>query len=75
MSLFNSYPVMESVIVNLKDKGHSFRGVIWKRVNGYLVLRNGELLKPGGDAVAIDGELLIQERDIEFLQVLARAVV
>ncbi len=68
MSLFDSYPVLESVIVNTKE-GKAFRGVVWKRRGGYLVLRNAEILQPSGDRIAVDGEVAIPDRDIEFLQV------
>lgn len=68
MSWFDNYPVMQTVIVNTKT-GKAFRGVIWQRKGGFLIMRNAELLKPGGERVAIDGELLIPEKDVEFLQI------
>jgi hypothetical protein len=63
------YPTLRTAIVNLKsDK--SFRGVIWQRKSGFLILRKTELLRPKGETVTIDGEVLIPERDIEFIQLL-----
>lgn len=61
------YPTLSQGIVNLKS-GKAFRGVIWQRKGGYLVLRNAELLKGKGETVEIVGEVAIPERDIEFIQ-------
>jgi len=63
------YPVLERAIVNLKTKS-AFRGIVWERRGRYLVLRQAELLKPGGEAVKVDGEVAVLETDIEFLQVI-----
>ena len=64
-----SYPTLQTVIANTKD-GKAFRGVIWARRGGYLVLRNAQLLRAKGETVPLDGEVLVPERDVEFLQVL-----
>ncbi len=61
------YPTLSQGIVNLKSN-KAFRGVIWQRKGGYLVLRNAELLKAKGETVEIVGEVAIPERDIEFIQ-------
>ncbi len=61
------YPVAHAAIVNLKN-GSAFRGVIWGRRDGYLMLRKAEMLKPRGEAVPVDGEVLVHERDVEFIQ-------
>lgn len=61
------YPTLREAIVNLKN-GSAFRGVIWQRKAGYLVLRNAQMLKPRGEAVPVDGEVLVAEADIEFIQ-------
>lgn len=62
------YPVTRAGIVNLKN-GTAFRGVIWQRRDGFLILRKAEILKPRGEAVPIDGEVLVYERDVEFVQI------
>jgi hypothetical protein len=68
MNLFARYPTLKRVIVNTKtDK--SFRGVLWRRRAGYLVLRECELLKPGG-ASAITGEVLVEASNVDFMVVL-----
>lgn len=66
--LGNSYPYRETVIVNLKS-GKTFRGVLWQRTGGFLVLKRAELLKAREAAVPIDGDTLVPFSDVEFLQV------
>lgn len=67
--MFNRYPTLRQVIVNTKtDK--AFRGVLWRRKRGYLVLRSVSLLRPREAALAIDGEVLIEAANIDFLQVI-----
>ena len=63
------YPTLRRVIVNLKTE-RAFRGVLWRKRWGYLVLRNAELLKPRGERVAIDGEVVIERANVDFVQVL-----
>jgi len=63
------YPVLRRVIVSTKtDK--SFRGVLWRRRRGYLVLRDAQLLKGRGEVVPMDGEVVIDVANIDFVQVL-----
>lgn len=69
MELFRPYPVLRQVIVNTKT-GRSFRGVLWARKGGYLVLRNAEALQTDGKIVAVDGEALVPDSEVEFVQVL-----
>lgn len=68
MSWFTRYPCLKRVVVNTRtDK--AFRGVLWARRRGYLVLRNAELLKPRGETVAMDGEVVIEAANVDFMQV------
>lgn len=60
--------VKRKVILNLKND-RSFRGILWERRFGVLVLRQAELLKPGGQAVKMDGELVVFKSDVDFIQV------
>jgi len=69
VSIFDRYPTLRRVIVNTKTD-RAFRGVLWRRRGGLLVLRNAELLKPGGETVAMDGEVVIPAENVDFLQVL-----
>ena len=64
-----SYPTLRRVIVNLKtDK--AFRGVLWQKRGKYLVLREAELLKGRGETVQMDGEVVVEASNVDFLQVL-----
>lgn len=68
LDFFRPYPVRKSGIVNLKHNGASFRGVIWQIKGPFLVLRNTEILDQGGPR-PLDGEIILQMADIEFIQV------
>jgi small nuclear ribonucleoprotein (snRNP)-like protein len=60
---------LKAVIVNTKT-GKAFRGILWRRRAGYLVLRNAEVLL-GRDGVApVEGELVIETNNVDFLQVI-----
>lgn len=61
------YPYRETVIVNLKA-GRSFRGVLWQRTAGFLVLKNAQILERSS-ARPVDGEVLVPFADVEFMQV------
>ncbi len=69
MKLPRRYPTLRRVIVNTKTD-RSFRGVLWRQRAGYLVLRNAELLKPRGETAWLDGELVIERANVDFVQVL-----
>jgi hypothetical protein len=63
------YPFVRKVVVHTKTD-HSFRCVLWRRTGPFLVLRQVESLLAGGTVKPIDGELVIEERDVDFIQVL-----
>ena len=69
MRLFERYPELRRVVVNTKTD-RAFRGVLWRKRGGYLVLRNAEMIKAGGAAVQMDGELVIDAANVDFIQVL-----
>jgi len=69
MRLFDRYPTLRTVIVNTKTD-RAFRGVLWRRAWGYLVLRNAEMLKTKGETVAMDGEVMIESANVDFVQVI-----
>ncbi len=69
MQLFDRYPTLRRVIVNLKTD-RSFRGVLWQKARGYLVLRNAELLKAKGETAPMDGEVVVPAENVDFIQVL-----
>lgn len=66
-----SYPYRRAVIVNLKT-GRAFRGVLWQRTAGFLVLKSAELLKERQAPVPVDGEVLVPFDDVEFIQLVAQ---
>jgi small nuclear ribonucleoprotein (snRNP)-like protein len=65
--LWQKYPEMKKSIVYLKTNS-SFRGIIWSVDSQFLVMKNTEMLKNDGVKV-LDGDVLIQRNDIEFIQV------
>lgn len=67
--IFDSYPTKRQVIVNTKTD-RAFRGVLWRRRWGYLVLRNAEMLRDREGTVSMDGEVVINKDNVDFLQVL-----
>jgi len=67
--IFRRYPTLRRVIVNTKtDK--AFRGLLWRKAHGIMVLRNAELLRDNGTSIKVDGEVVIEVNDIDFIQVL-----
>lgn len=63
------YPVRLNVIVNTKtDK--AFRGVLWRHSARHLVLKNTEMLRPREGPLTIDGEVVIERTNVDFVQVL-----
>lgn len=62
-----SYPYRETVIVNLKS-GKAFRGVLWQRTGGFLVLKNTEMHWPRDAWKPVSGDILIPFDDVEFMQ-------
>ena len=69
--MFDRYPLLREVIVNLKTD-HAFRGVLWRRARGYLVLRNVTLLRQAEAPLAVDGEVMIERANVDFVQVVSR---
>ncbi len=63
------YPEKRVVIVNTRTD-RAFRGVLWRRRWGYLVLRDAEMLKPRGETVPVDGEVVIARDNVDFIQVI-----
>lgn len=68
MGLFDRYPILCRVIVNTKTD-RAFRGVLWRKRRGYLVLRECEMLKRSAETTRIDGEVLVPADNVDFIQV------
>ena len=60
--------VRRSVIVNLKS-GRTFRGILWKQAGPLIVLRQAEMLEMGRQPMPVDGEVVIERTEVEFMQV------
>ena len=69
MWLFDRYPTLKRVIVNTKSD-RAFRGVLWRKARGYLVLRDAEILKAKGETTPMDGEVMIDSSNVDFIQVI-----
>jgi hypothetical protein len=67
--LGNSWPFRCKVIVNLKAQPDAYRGILWEQRGGWLVLKNAEVLRDRQAPVPVDGDLLIDRRDVLFVQV------
>lgn len=71
MRLFRPrYPVLKRVIVNMKtETAPAMRGVLFEQRGGYLVLKQAEMLQPRAEPVRVDGDVLIPQENVLFLQV------
>lgn len=67
--MFERYPELRQVVVNTRTD-RAFRGVLWRRRRGYVVLRNAELLRGKGEVTPMDGEVVIESANIDFIQVI-----
>jgi small nuclear ribonucleoprotein (snRNP)-like protein len=67
--VFERYPELRQVVVNTRTD-RAFRGVLWRRRRGYVVLRNAELLRGKGEVTPMDGEVVIESANIDFIQVI-----
>lgn len=61
--------IRKRVVVNLADK--AFSGVLWAKRGPLLVLRDVELLEAGRQPQRVDGEVVIERTQVQFMQVLA----
>jgi len=66
--MLERYPEVRTVIVNTKSD-RAFRGVLWRKRRGYLVLRNAQLLKAKNEVTPLDGEVVIPAENVDFVQV------
>ncbi len=56
-------------VVVVLDDDRTIEGVLMRRTASQLILRDASLLA-GGDRIPIDGEVLLERRRIEWVQVL-----
>lgn len=69
------YLELKKVVVNLRS-GTALRGIIYRHAGRYLVIRQAEMLADRGvpakgSPLAVDGEVLVAQADVDFVQVLA----
>lgn len=57
------------VLVNLRTE-KAFRGVLWAKRGPLLVLKEVEILEAGRDPLKVDGEVVVERSNVDFLQVL-----
>jgi len=68
--VFEPYPCLRRVIVNTKTD-RTFTGVLWRKRRGYLVLRNAQMLRPGGEMMNVEGEIVVDAANVDFIQVVS----
>lgn len=62
--------IKRSVVVNLKtDK--AFRGVLWSKRGPLLIVRQATLYDSGRQ-LPMDGEVIVERANVDFIQVLER---
>ena len=70
MRLFGPrYPELRRVIVNTRS-GRTFQGVLAIRRRDYVVLRVAKMVAEAGQVVPLDGEVMIEAANLDFMQVL-----
>lgn len=62
--------VRRKVVVNL-NTGRAFVGILWAQRGQLLVLRNTTMHEPGAAPSQVDGEVVIERSQVEFIQVTA----
>ena len=64
--------VRKRVLLSLKtDKG--FRGVLWAKRGSLLILKDASLYEGGREPVRVDGDVVVDRANVDFLQVLGDA--
>lgn len=69
--MFSRRPValLRTVVVNLKS-GTALRGALARDRGGWLILKAPELLEPDQPPTRIDGEVLVDRSNVDFVQAL-----
>lgn len=62
------WPIRKRVLVNTK-RDMTFRGLLWAKRGPLLILKNAELIERD-KATAVDGELVIERTNVDWVQVL-----
>jgi hypothetical protein len=66
---FRRTAARKRVLLSLKtDKG--IRGVLWAKRGPLLVMKSAELLEGGRPPTLLDGEVVVERTNVDFIQVL-----
>lgn len=60
--------VRRRVVVNLLTD-RAFTGILWARRGPLLVLRDVVMHEPGGASSPVDGEVVVERDQVEFIQI------
>ena len=61
--------IRKHVVVNLLDD-QAITGVLWRRHMELVVLKSAELVQPGREPVRMDGDVIVERKRINWIQVL-----
>jgi hypothetical protein len=59
--------VRQRVVVNTPQR--AFAGILWAQRGPLLVLRDVEMHEPGAQPQPLDGEVVVERAQVEFIQV------
>ena len=65
---FHRTLLRKRVVVNLHSS-RAFVGILWAKRGPLIVLRNVTMHEVGADAATVDGEIVIERAQIEFIQI------
>lgn len=60
--------IRRRVLVQTKS-GRAYTGVLWQRRRDLLVLKGAEMLEPGNQPQPMDGEVIVDRVEIDYVQV------
>jgi hypothetical protein len=66
---FRRFVLRRRAVVNLVD-GTAIEGLLYRKSGPLLVLKDAHHLEPGKDPLAIDGDTVIERRQVLFIQAL-----
>lgn len=61
--------VRRRVVVNLIHNDRAFVGILWAKRGPLLVLRNAVMHEPGAEPSEVDGEVVVERGQVQFIQV------
>ena len=59
--------IRRRVLVQLHS-GRAFTGLLWRRRGGLVVLKSAEMLEPNNQPVSMDGDVILDRSEIEYVQ-------